>query len=282
MPIRARNMEKGAVSNQCLGGPSVASTFSEFPSSGHDPVSCKRGYTYEDFKSEPVYSKVGVGGAPTGTAGDRDLMRTQFNTFEYQIKGTQTILVPTLTAEGLNIVLDNATAADGLEITHAGSSILARGYHVYTIGTSAAFFFRVKAKIEDVSGVNPFGIMFRKVEAYQATIAAYADYAFLGIIGTASPNTIFTTTEKAGGGATSTDTLNTWADLATKTLQINVSSAGAVTYLIDGVAPTASVAMSFTAADVVVPSLFYLVAADLPGEIELIEWECGFQDPNNG
>jgi hypothetical protein len=37
------------------------------------------------------------------------------------------------------------------------------------------------------------------------------------------------------------------------------------------------VAFSFTAADVVVPFLFFLQAADFAGLTEVIDWEVGFQ-----
>jgi hypothetical protein len=136
---------------------------------------------------------------------------------------------------------------------------------------------RAVIKLADASGANPLVVGFRKAEAYQATVAAYADYAYIGAIGTANPNTIFLTTEAAGGGNTNTDTTNTWADGAIKEFKVKVSAAGVVTYEINNAAPAAVAAFSFTAADVVIPSLFFLQAADLAGLVELIDWEVGLQ-----
>ncbi len=234
---------------------------------------------YHEFRQEPITSKR-LGGAATGTAGDvNELFSPGFAGspglgMEWHVKGTQTILTPVLTAVGLNIVQDDAAAADGIELT---TGITARNPLAFTVGTDGGFYVAVRAKIADASGCNPFVIGFRKAEAYQATVAAYADYAYIGIIGTANPNTIFTTTELAGAGNVDTDTTQTWADAATKTLKVKVSSAGVVTYEIEGAAPTVVAAFSFAAAAVVVPSIFFLQAADLAGTIELISFDCGLQ-----
>lgn len=256
--IRTVNIESGAVTKVKLGGDTGART----------------GYVYETFLSDVVaVARLGAGAA-TGTTGDRNIMATGKNLFEYHIKGTQTIVAPVLTAVGLDIGLDQ-TNADGLEIT---SGILARGPSAFTIGSSSAFSLRVKVKVEDASGFNPMCIGFRKQEAYQATLTSYADYAYIGIVGTSDPNLIKIQTETAGGGTTTTDTTQTWADAATKTLKVSVSAAGVVTYTIDGSAPTVTAAYTFTAALGVCPSLYYLHAADVGGKLELIEWECGLDD----
>lgn len=230
-------------------------------------------YIREQFMYEPLaVGRLGVGAA-VGSTGARNLLKFPNTTFEYHIKGTQTILAPVLTAVGLDIGMDQ-TAADGIELTHG---ITARCPVAFVVGTDPAFFVRAVIKVEDASGANPLVIGFRKVEAYQATVAAYADYAAIGIIGTADPNTIFTTTEAAGGGNTNTDTTNTWADAAIKELKVKVSAAGVVTYEINNAAPTVVAAFSFTAADVVEPFGFFLHAADVAGLVEFIDWEVGFQ-----
>jgi len=227
----------------------------------------------EQFQYDPIAcGRLGVGAA-VGTTGSRNLLRFPGTQFEYHIKGTQTILAPVLTAVGLDIGMDQ-TAADGIELTHG---ILSRSPVAFTVGTDAAFYVSATIKVEDASGANPLVIGFRKAEAYQATVAAYADYAAIGIIGTADPNTIFITTEAAGGGNTNTDTTMTWADAAIKTLKVKVSAAGVVTYEVNNAAPTATAAFSFTAADVVVPFAFFLNAADLAGLVEFINWEVDFQ-----
>ena len=237
------------------------------------PGKLNRRYLFEEFLHQPVTAKR-QGGAATGATGDRNQALFPETAFEWHVKGAgQTILAPVLTATGWDISLDQ-TSTEGIELTNG---ILSRCPVAFTVGTDAAFAFAAKLKVEDASGCNPLVIGFRKAEAYQATVAAYADYAAIGIIGTANPNTIKTTTEAAGAGNTDTDTTNTWADAATKTLKVLVSAAGVVTYQIGGVAPTVVAAFSFTAADVVVAFLFFLHAADVAGVVELISWEVGFQ-----
>jgi hypothetical protein len=226
----------------------------------------------EQFQYDPIAcGRLGVGAA-VGTTGSRNLLRFPGTQFEYHIKGTQTILAPVLTAVGLDIGMDQ-TSGDGIELTHG---ILSRSPVAFTVGTDAAFYVSATIKVADASGVNPLLIGFRKAEAYQATMAAYADYAMIGIIGTADPNTIFLTTEAAGGGNTNTDTTMTWADAAIKQLKVKVSSAGVVTYEVNNAAPTATAAFSFTAADVVVPCLFFLNGTG-GGLVEISNWEVDFQ-----
>jgi hypothetical protein len=236
------------------------------------PGKLNRRYLFEEFLHEPVTS-ARLGGAATGATGDRNQALFPETAFEWHVKGTQTILTPILTAVGWDIGMDQ-TAADGIELTNG---ILPRCPVAFVVGTDAAFFFSAQIKVQDASGANPLLVGFRKAEAYQAVYTGYADYAAIGIVGTSDPNLIKTVTEAAGGGTTTTDTTNTWADAATKTLTVKVSAAGVVTYQINGAAPTAVVAFSFTAGDVVVPFLYFLEAADLAGTVEMISWEVGFQ-----
>lgn len=256
MGIRAKNIDRRAVSNARLG--------TDAP---------KHQYTFEDFRQDPIAVKRLGAGAATGTAGDRNLLGFGHNQFEYHIKGTQTIVAPVLTAVGLDIGMDQ-TDNDGIEITQG---ILARHEHAFTIGTHGPFFFRVKVKVEDASGCDPLHIGFRKAEAYQAAYTGYADYAYLGLVGGDNPSKIQTETEVGGGGTVTTDTTLTCADGATKDLKVRVDGKGQVTYFVNGVKVPISVAYTFTAALVVVPSLFFLHGADVAGVVELIEWECGLE-----
>jgi hypothetical protein len=56
-----------------------------------------------------------------------------------------------------------------------------------------------------------------------------------------------------------------------------VDENGAVTYEIDGVAPTSVAAFSFDDAEVVVPFFYFLNDTDLVDTLEISEWECGLQ-----
>lgn len=227
----------------------------------------RRKSTYETFTTDPATSLKG-GGASAGATGDENMMQFTWNAFEYHILGTQTLLAPSLTATGLNIGMDQ-TDDDGVEISQG---ILSKNKHAFTVGTDNAFFIRVKFKIEDVSGTDDCAVGFRKAEAYQANIDDYDEMASLNVIsGDINIETILN-----GAATTTTDTTDNWADLETKTLQVNVSSAGVVTYLIDGVAPTTTAAFTFDTAEVVVPFLYFLNDTDLAGAVEVTEWECGF------
>lgn len=225
-----------------------------------------RQHTYEAFDANPVSAAVG-GGAASGTAQTANALLFPENGFEYAAIGTQTITAPQITATGLDIGMDQ-TNNDGVEITQG---ILARARRAFTIATSQAFFVRLKFKIEDVTGSDQVGVGFRKTQAYAAAIATYTDKAFIGSVsGDIKLNTLL---NNAGGVIT--DTTNDWADGETHTLQVNVSAAGVVTYLIDGAAPTVTAAFTFDSGDVVVPFIWFIHDSDVAGAVELIEYECG-------
>ena len=225
-----------------------------------------RGHTVERFNDNPVSAKIG-GGAATGIGGDENALLTAENAFEYHILGTQTILAPKKTASGLDINMDQ-TDDDGIELSQG---ILAGSKHALTVGTSGAFFFRVKFKIADVSGTDDCAIGFRKAEAYPANIDDYDEMAALNVIsGDIKIETILN-----GGATATTDTTDNWADAAEHTLEVKVSAAGVVTYEIDGAAPTATAAFTFDDTEVVVPFFYFLNASDIAGAVEITEWECG-------
>ncbi len=229
-------------------------------------VLCKRGYMYYDFKDQPVTSKR-AGGAATGTAGDQNVAMGRGVSFEYVVKGTQTILAPVKTATGWDISQDQ-TDNDGVEYT---AGILARGDQVFTCGTDGAFSFSLKFKIADVSGTDDCAVGFRKAEAYQANIDDYDEMACLNVIlGDIKIETILN-----NAATTTTDTTANWADGETHTLKVLVSAARAVTYLIDGSAPSTTAAYTFDSGEVVVPFFFFLQATTTPGVVELIEWISG-------
>lgn len=244
----------------------------------HAQVDAKRGfkvdgniqsdtqYTYQTFNIDPVTSKK-AGGAATGTAGDENLMAFPGNTFEYHILGTQTILAPSATATGLDINMDQ-TADDGVEV---GQGILSNSKHAFVVGTSDPFQVSVQFKIADVSGTDDCAVGFRKAEAYQAAIDNYDEMAALNVIsGDIKIETILN-----NAATTTTDTTDNWADGATHTLTVKVGATGAVTYEIDGAAPTTTAAFSFDDGEVVVPFFYFLNDTDVAGAVEIITWECG-------
>lgn len=225
-------------------------------------------YVFETFKQVPVYQAKG-GGAPTGTAGDENILMLPTTAFEYHILGTQTILFPSVTASGLDLGSMDATANDGLELNHG---VLSSQIPSFIVGADAAFFFRARLSIADVSGTDDLAIGFRKVEANQAAVDDYADMAVMNIIA----GNVFTETIKGGAATVSTDTTENWADTETHEVMVIVDADGAVTYLFDGVAPATTVAYSFTDALNVMPFIYFLEDTGTAGAVPLMLWECGY------
>ena len=229
-------------------------------------------YFADTFQTQPITAKV-AGGAATGTAGDNNVLFTRFNAFEWWVIGTQTILAPSLDAFGLNLVQD-ATAGDGLELD---MGITAQCPAAFIIGTDAAFFMRCEFKVQDASGTNPLIMGFRKIAAFDATLANYTDFATIGIVGTSDPNLIKIQTQLATGGVVATDTTQTWADGAVHSLTVNVSAAGVVTYKVDDAAPTVTAAYTFANAATVIPFIRFTNAADVTTQAAIDSFQVGYQ-----
>ena len=227
-------------------------------------------YWFDNFKVNPITAKVG-GGAATGTAGDNNVLYTQFGAYEYNVIGTQTILAPKLDAFGLNLVQD-LTAGDGLELC-MGQTLLSPC--AFTIGSDAAFFFEAVFKVATVASVNPLIIGFRKAQAFDATLANYTDFASIGIVGVASK--IQTQTQVNTGGVTTTDSTQVTTDGSTIQFKIKVSAAGVVTYEYNYAAPTVVAAFTFDSGDVVIPFIRSVQAAGTSAQVSTNFVQVGFQ-----
>jgi hypothetical protein len=219
----------------------------------------------ERFESQPLAVQ-SDGTAASGVAGETNVLNMGSNVLELNVKGTQTILCPQIAATGLDVAMDQ-TADDGCEIT---DGITARSKSAFVVGTDACFA-RLTFSIADVSGTDDCAFGFRKAEAYQANIDDYDEMAVLNVIS----GDIYMETILNNAATTSTDTTNNWADLATHTLEVRVDKAGAVTYKIDGAAPTTVAAFSFDAGEVIVPFFFFLQHTDLCDTLILQRLEVG-------
>lgn len=186
-----------------------------------------------------------------------------FSTHYYPL-GTATLLALTATNDGIGVVLD-ATDTEGVELS---APTWANSLKNAVVGKTA---FSVYAKIlvDDVSGLNPMWVGFRKQAAANATYTAYTDYALVGL-GNATGD-IFTSTEINGGGNTNTDTTQNWADNETHTLEVRVDINGVVTFFIDGYKPTVTQAVTFDAGDVMIPVFCYALQATDLGTPFLLE-----------
>lgn len=230
-------------------------------------------YQYENWKQAPV-SSCKTGGATSATLTNvlySPLIQLEFEPLSTQVAPTLAPQIVTV-SEGISGLDIGMTQTDdvGVELC---PGILNSNHMAFKIGDVAAFFFRVRFSIADVSGTDDCAVGFRKAEAYQANIDDYADMAVLNVIsGNITIETI------VGGAATvSTDTTNNWLDTETHQLEVFVSNTGVVTYTIDNVAPIVTAAYTFTDNLYVVPFMYFLNATDLAGAVVILEWECGFQ-----
>lgn len=216
--------------------------------SGRRPT--KRG-CFTQFKSVgPVTQSDGT--AASGTAGEVNLVMVDDVALQIVPMGTQTILAPTQHASGLNVAYDQ-TDNDGIEI-NCGSTT--RSPCAFTVGTDA-FFAELEFTITTVAGTDDCAFGFRINGAHAANIDDLTDMAVLNVIsGDIKIETILN-----NAATTTTDTTDNWADGETHRLRVEVARSGAVTYLIDGDAPTVTAAFTFDSGDVVVP-FFYMLQAN--------------------
>lgn len=228
------------------------------------------------FQSNPLCQIATSFAIPTGATGELDRLYFQEGVaMEQFILGAgQTILAPYMDANGMLASLD-LTATEGAEYNFG--AVRTNSRHAFTIGTSAAFMFQLRFRINDMDGAAPYVFGFRKSEANNATFANYTDYATIGMIAASSVNSIVTATELNAGGQTVTNTTDLWGgDGTTNTLTVLVDAAGAVTYLINGVAPTVAAAFTFDNGDVVVPFIRITHSAS-PTEVNLVSMKIGYQ-----
>lgn len=181
---------------------------------------------------------------------------------------------PAMSATGLNIAGD-VTDNDGFMLY--SNNFLATG-RPFIIGLDPAFYFALTFTLANVDGTDECHVGFRRAETTNATIDNYLDMAALCIEAATSPALIHIETILNNGGTTTVDTTDTLADATSTVWRINVSAAGVVTFLIDGVAPTATSAFTFDDGDPVIPFLDFLQAnAAQTGAFNLTKWEVGFQ-----
>lgn len=216
-----------------------------------------------------VNSASNTGVVATGTTGDVNnvYLQTGVNLNAFVIGAGQTILQPIMTANGLEIGGDQA-ASEGYEYNLP--------YQKYTIGTDAAFFFELGLYVNDMDGAAPFVFGFRKEEANNGTFTAYTDYASIGLNAVTSAVNIATLTNLNNAGQVATDSTQAWGgDGATNTLRVDVSSAGVVTYAINGTT-YAGAGFTFDNGDVVIPFIRVEQSAN-PTDVAITSMKIGYQ-----
>lgn len=225
----------------------------------------KRVYKFED---QPLAVQ-SDGTAASGVAGETNILSFSDGNLQYTVKGTQTILCPQLGTGGLDIGMDQ-TDNDGLELT---AGITSTSPAAFVVGTDK-FYAKAQFSIATVAGTDDCAFGFRKAEASQTNLDDYDEMAAFNIIS----GDIKTETILNGGDTTTTDTTDDWADAETHELEVRVALDGTVSYLLDGLAPTAvaATAFEFDEGEIVVPFLFMLQAtAAQTGAVILKHFEYG-------
>jgi hypothetical protein len=180
-------------------------------------------------------------------------------------------------ASGLDIsgdLVDN----DGNELF---GGVLGASGRPFIIGDDPAFYFCTTVKITDADGTDDFHVGFRRPEAVNAVFDNYLDLASIGVVGSSNPNTIQIETILNNAATTTTDTTQTWADAATKTLCVGVGATGAAAYSIDGSAPTVTAAFTFDDGDPVIPFMHLLHNTNVAESTIVSLWQVGFCGPDN-
>ena len=234
-------------------------------------------------------ANVGIAFQSDGTTGDTGVAN-QIHQWNFRCGNTlsvaaigdnQTIMGPQLEPLGLNVAGDQT---DGDGWVFRGRSNLSMGKlnkDYFTVGTSPAFYAKIKFSVEDVSGFLDIRFGFAKVEAHNADPDGLADMACIGWVASAANANVGTVTIK-GGAATVTTPVTApssgeWADTITHSFGVFVSATGVVTYEYDGVAPTGAEVYSLTNALVVTPFFHLEHHANLGGKLIWKELEFGLQ-----
>lgn len=204
-------------------------------------------------------------GLPSGTSLDQNSIHfgNGFATAYYPL-GTATNVALVSTNDGVGCVLD-ATAGEGVELS---ASSWANSLKSAIVGKTA-FSVYAKVTVDDVSGLNPMWVGFRKKAAANTTYTSYTDYAFIGL-GNATGD-IFTSTEINSAGNTNTDTTQNWADAETHTLEVRVDINGVVSFYLDGYKPTVTQTITFDAGDEMIPVFCYALQATDIGTPSVLE-----------
>ena len=238
--------------------------------------------TYVDFLSSPepevhLIHAAGLTGVAAGT--DNKANQWMFSNggcLEAWMGEASALIVPVKVAGvGIDIPLD-AVSDDAIEILVA-DSINSTG-PCFTVGTDAAFRIDVKVKLDDVSDYDVCSVGFRKQGAFVDDLTTTANWktAHTDMAALNSTQGDVYIYHSLNGNDAEVDTTNNFADAATHTFSVLVSAAGVVTYLIDGVAPAATLAQTFDDGDIVIP-FFNAIGAATGDPITLVSWFSGHQ-----
>lgn len=230
-------------------------------------------YFFSNMSSNPVVTKVG-GGAAAGGSAELDVFLDDKSRFEQFVIVGNTNLGPQIdtTAFGLNLAPD-ATNTHGVEVNTGDTALNNFSFLIDTSGqTQNAFFLTGQFKIATVAGCT-LEIGFRKVAANNATLSSYTDFASIGSIA----GEIETQTQIGSGGVVTTDTTEAVANATMFEIKVLVDAFGNVTYQLNGVAPTTTVAYQFANGITVMPFLRIIQNSTTTAYAACNYFECGYQ-----
>jgi len=193
--------------------------------------------------------------------------------FTYRLDGDQ---ASPFIVRGGTLDIDNDGADnEGVEIILSDLDSSTQGW--VEVGTSTAMFLRVNLTITSVSGTDNMYIGWRLAEPFvdDLVLETYDTYGVYHINDNAG-NVEIQTGDDTVDADDEDDQIVTWADAATHTLEIRVSTGGVFTFFADGVASTITAATGAAAAgDILYPVVGLLNASDADAELNINWIEIG-------
>lgn len=220
------------------------------------------------------------GTALSGTSTETNIMVIDGIPWEHYNIGTVTAPAWTRTGctVGVDVKGDDQNAEGFMAVPYGFTST---NPLMFTIGTSPAFYAKLKVAVTDWSGcLLMFG--FNGGATFPAYTATWADYTDKACIGNNAGGAldVYTHTALNAGADVATDTTINLVDADVATFTVKVSAAGVVTYamLVGSTAQTlTTVAYTFDTGDYVVPFLYVLTHTDTATLLNLQHFECGYQ-----
>ncbi len=257
-------------------------------------------YVYEKINGSPLVLNMSgaLAALPTASASQVDTILTRGGVGWDMFQTTAQTLGPAYTAgSGLEIALDQVDNETVEYVPGGNNSFNPFGM---TVGTDSNFFFRARFTLADASGLDQFGIGWRKQETFAAPTSflttgdgIYTDFALFGFAGTvANPNPVRISTDLNNSGSSTVSAAGfTWADGLTHQLEVRVVGRKALFYIngvllggsvskdgngaaITAQSTTTGPVFSFDATDFLVPFIFCRQDADV-GTVFLVDYEIG-------
>jgi hypothetical protein len=235
------------------------------------PDAASGAYAHYRGKGQPALSLVPTGVA-TGADATEHVAAVPGLLLHYWPIAAAAVLGPVAAADGLLLSLDQV-AADGANYVPGGLF----GPWRTTVDSLApvpgrvGIFIRFRGKVSDVSGTADFAIGIRKAEAPQAAIDDYDELACLNI----QSGNVFRETILNNAATVSVDTLFDWLDTEEHEVEVRCYTNGAVQFFFDRAKAPVGAAFTFDNAEVVVPFIYFLQAADLT-DVNLTRLTVGY------